>query len=225
MKEKYGVKFGVKSIAGAIALTGTLLASPMVLADNEKMYTVSITNISKGISFTPILVVTHKDAKPVFSLGEPASAELVRVAEGGDTQPLQDKLMNSGLSYDAVSTGGLLGPGETVSVNVKSKGDFDHLSLASMLLPTNDGFIAINGMELPKHTRNVMVPGYDAGSEINDELCASIPGPYCKGDAFSMEDGEGFVHIHSGIHGINDLSAADYDWRNPIAKVTVKRMK
>jgi len=37
--------------------------------------------------------------------------------------------------------------------------------------------------------------------------------------------GEGFVHVHSGIQGIADLDAARYDWRNPIAKISVKRVK
>jgi len=35
--------------------------------------------------------------------------------------------------------------------------------------------------------------------------------------------GEGFVHIHAGIHGIGDLLPARYDWRNPVAKVVIQR--
>ena len=70
-----------------------------------------------------------------------------------------------------------------------------------------------------------MAPGYDGGSEINDELCANIPGPHCGGAAFSDDDGEGYVHIHPGIFGVGDLQASEYDWKNPIAKITVRRIK
>lgn len=212
-----------------LTLLATLALSGHVLAGDRdpdaNMYAVTITNITKGTLFTPILVITHKAGHPVFQLGEPASEELVAIAEGGATQPLQDKLLSSGMGYDAVSTGAPLLPGKSVTVEVSAKGPFNHVSLAAMLLPTNDGFIAINGMRLPFRMDTQVIPGYDAGSETNDELCASIPGPHCGGEAFSEAEGEGYVHIHNGIHGIGDLSAADYDWKNPVAIVKIKRMK
>ena len=40
------------------------------------------------------------------------------------------------------------------------------------------------------------LPGYDAGSEFNDESCANIPGPACAGfdgEAPEYMDPEGFV--------------------------------
>lgn len=68
-------------------------------------------------------------------------------------------------------------------------------------------------------------PAYDAGSEPNDEQCVNIPGPVCGGAGGSPDTGgEGYVHIHAGIHGIGDLVAADRDWRNPVAKVVIKRV-
>ena len=47
-----------------------------------------------------------------------------------------------------------------------------------MLIPTNDAFVGLN-TELPHDfaTKEVYANVYDAGSEWNDELCASIPGP------------------------------------------------
>jgi hypothetical protein len=36
--------------------------------------------------------------------------------------------------------------------------------------------------------------------------------------------GEGFVHIHAGIHGIGNLEASEYDWRNPVARITVRQV-
>ena len=214
----------IRSLAAGL-LAASLFSAPVIASDSDKMYAVTITNITSGQSFTPLMAVTHKKGHPLFMLGEPASPELVRIAEGGDTMPLQDKLLNSGMAYDAASSGGLLGPGESVTINVKSKGSFKYLSVVAMLLPTNDGLVAVNGIKLPNKQRMVMARGYDGGSEVNDELCAHIPGPHCGGAPFSDEDGEGYVHIHPGIFGIGDLQASEYDWKNPIAKITVTRMK
>jgi hypothetical protein len=219
MKLKYG-------FTAVVMLVLSLAFSTSVMAGNDDtMYSVTITNITKGTLFTPILVVTHKPGHPIFKLGEAASEELAKLAEGGDTMPLQHKLMASGMSYDAVSTGAPLMPGDSVTVEVKAKHRFNHISLAAMLLPTNDGFIAINGMRLPFRSSTTVIPGYDAGSEMNDELCASIPGPQCGGEGFNMEDGEGYVYIHSGIQGGADLSPNAYDWKNPVATVKIVRMK
>jgi hypothetical protein len=48
----------------------------------------------------------------------------------------------------------------------------------------------------------------------------------CGGEGGSPGVGEGYVHIHTGIHGIGDLlTAAMYDWRNPVAEITIRRTK
>jgi hypothetical protein len=98
-----------------------------------------------------------------------------------------------------------------------------------MLIPTNDAFVALNGIEAPvgNKTLTLFAPAYDAGTEANDELCASIPGPVCGGEGFnaSRAGAEGFVHIHAGIQGIGDLSPAMYDWQNPVARITIRRVK
>ena len=100
-----------------------------------------------------------------------------------------------------------------------------------MLIPTNDGFFAVNGIEGPSDNQTLTVysPAYDAGSEVNDELCSNIPGPFfgeCGGPGGGGKPGggEGYVHIHAGIHGIGDLTAAARDWRNPVAKIVIRRI-
>ncbi|MHB1051505.1 MAG: hypothetical protein ACYCZT_00340 [Thiobacillus sp.] len=68
--------------------------------------------------------------------------------------------------------------------------------------------------------------GHDAGSEPNDELCDNIPGPPCGGQDVSPDaGGEGFVYIHAGIHGIGSLEPSEYDWRNPVARITVRQIE
>ena len=132
-----------------------------------------------------------------------------------------------------VSSSGLLNPGASVTITVKTGGRFDHVSVAAMLIPTNDGFFAINGVAGPKGNRLLGLdsPAYDAGSERNDERCASIPGPEfaeCGGPGGGGKpegDEEGYVHIHAGIHGIGDLPPEVRDWRNPVARIVVRRVR
>lgn len=193
--------------------------------NKEKIYKVTITNITSGQSFTPVLAISHTEGHPVFMLGQPASPELAAIAEGGDTSGLNAMLMDNGTGFDSASGTGLIGPGQSETLIIRAKGKYRYVSVASMLLPTNDGFFAVNGMKLPKkHKKMVLSPAYDAGSEMNDELCAHIPGPHCGGEAFSDGDAEGYVHIHSGINGIGDLDASVYDWKNPVASIMIERM-
>jgi hypothetical protein len=108
----------------------------------------------------------------------------------------------------------------------------DRLSLAAMLIPTNDAFMALNAvaLPLPGHSGNHQAVAYDAGSEVNDELCSSIPGPNfaeCGGSGGGARagGGEGFVHVHRGMHGIGDFKPNVRDWRNPVAQVTVRLVR
>lgn len=77
-------------------------------------------------------------------------------------------------------------------------------------------------MEL-KSGDTVHLNGLDAGSEENNELCKSIPGPACAADSGNEAsgNGEGFVHVHPGIHGLGDLADGRYDWRNPMVQIKV----
>lgn len=221
------MKLSLKRII-SIGFIALLAFSPFAQASDTGMYEVSVTNLTRGEVFTPILVATHKKASPLFTLGTPASDELIAVAESGNITPFSDALVDSGLAYATATNGALLGPGETATIQVAMHGQFRYVSLVSMMVPTNDGFIAINGVKGPKRHKTIRLvsPAYDAGSETNDELCANIPGPYCGGEALSPNDaGEGYVHVHGAIHGIGDLAPADFDWRNPVAKISIKRLK
>lgn len=210
------------------ALCSSLLFSSAALADGRAYYEVSITNLTHAQTFTPILVASHKKGVKLFELGSSASNELAALAEGGDVAPLTNALEADYKVIDTENSGGLLMPGATITVTVSAAYGAKQISLASMLIPSNDSFIALNGVKAPKHGKAVVYysPGYDAGSESNDELCQNIPGPVCGGTGGSPEaGGEGYVHISSGISGKADLAADTYDWRNPTAKIVIKRVR
>ena len=220
---------------GAIALLGTaggdaVFGQPARGASFE----VTVTNLTRGQTFTPVLVASHREGVTLFTLGQPASPELATLAEEGNTGPLAALLAQNPDVLDVADSGpppgGFVAPGQSKTVTVKAGGGFDHVSVAAMLIPTNDGFFAVNGLPGPGANKEIALfsPAYDAGSERNDELCASIPGPFfaeCAGPGGGGTPAggeEGYVHIHAGIHGIGDLVASDRDWRNPVAKITIR---
>ncbi len=206
------------------ALVATAMCASSLAAANGDTLKVTVTNLTRGQTFTPILVVTHSRRVQLFELGEPASDALAMLAEGGAVDPLRDVLRHTHGVRGIADSGGLLEPGQTTTIKVHSHGA-KRISLAAMLIPTNDAFVALNSVRVPhKGSVTYTAVAHDAGTEPNDELCNSIPGPVCGGEGSSPElDGEGYVHVHAGIHGIADLAADVYDWRNPVALVTIKR--
>lgn len=212
----------------ALFSIAALVAAPTIGYADDGFYEVTVTNLTRGQAFTPILVATHRDGVMLFEVGKPASPELAILAEGGDTAPLTANLEARPEVHDVITIPGLLAPGATVTARVKTKGNFNHLSMAAMLIPTNDGFFALKNVRGPRDrsSQEHESPAYDAGSEPNDELCGNIPGPVCGGEGASPNaGGEGNVHIHAGIHGIGNLVASDRDWRNPVAHISVRRVR
>lgn len=219
------MKNGWSKITTAV-LSGTLLFTSQAMASGGRgAYEVTITNITQGEIFTPIMVATHPHRVKLFELGDSASTQLATMAESGNTAPLIEYLKDEG-ALDVATADDVLPPGGSVTLTVDTSGRNRYVSVASMLVPSNDAFFAVNGVQGPRghQSSTVFSPAYDAGSETNDELCISIPGPpfICGGEGFNEADGEGYVHIHPGIHGVGDLIAANHDWRNPAAKITIR---
>ena len=97
-----------------------------------------------------------------------------------------------------------------------------------MILPTNDGFVAMNSKRTnPCGTTITYLSAYDAGTEMNDEDCDNIPGPLScgGGEGYNMASGEGFVYPHPGTHGENEISVEEFSWTDPVAMVTTRIVK
>lgn len=226
-------------LAVAVAAAATMLTFNGVASgdssnqprNNGLRYEVSITNITKGQIISPAVVATHRSSlDPIYTLGEPASDELAMVAEDAVLDPFIALLEgDSDVADVEVLTGenGPILPGETATVRITSNGRARELSLAAMLVTTNDTFIALNGVSLPVwRTASHVSPGYDAGSEANNEDCDYIPGPPCgNGGVRDTEGAEGYVYVGNGVHGIADLDPAEHDWRNPVARITIERVR
>ena len=216
------------SLAALVAVT-TLPASAS--AQSDARYSVTVTNLTKGQTFTPVLLATHTPAVRLFAPGTQASPQLAVVAEEGDTTMLAALLRGMTTSVrEVVVAGGLQTPAVTAVFQIAGGGAFTHLSVAAMLIPTNDAFVGAAGILLPTGFDPMVVDllAYDSGTEINDERCASIPGPNfteCRGPGAGARAGrgEGAVTVHNGMHGVGDMTAALRDWRGPVARVTILR--
>ena len=212
-------------------LVGAALAPlPAAAGQDGPRYEVTITNATYGQQFTPMLLVTHAGNVRLFEVGTAASPELAMLAEGGNVAPLR-ALLDAEPGVNMTTAGNsLTDPGAAVTLTIHGRPWRDRLSIAAMLIPTNDAFVALDSVELPFHgTVTYMATAYDAGSEINNELCASIPGPSFPecggpGGGGTAGNGEGFVHIHRGIHGVGSFDPANRAWQNPVALIRIKRV-
>ncbi|MDP3610452.1 MAG: spondin domain-containing protein, partial [Rubrivivax sp.] len=160
----------------ASAAAGLVAPAQAMGPEGRWMYEVTITNITYNQRFTPLLLATHKPDIQLFKLGEPASPQLATLAEEGNVAPLRALLDSSPFVTATAAGGALLDPGKSVTFQIQANPWRDRFSVAAMLIPTNDAFMALNAVPLPLPGQSVTLTAvaYDSGSEVNDELCASI---------------------------------------------------
>jgi hypothetical protein len=221
-------------ITRRLAVAGLAAAAIGAHADEGHWnYEVTVTNITYNQRFTPLLLATHRPEIQLFTLGQAALPELATLAEEGNVAPLRALLDASPLVKATTAASGLLDPGKSATFRIQGNPWRDRLSLAAMLIPTNDAFVSLNAVQLPYPgwpAQTYTAVAYDAGSEVNDELCSSIPGPFfaeCggSGGGARVGGGEGFVHVHRGMHGVGDFKPSARDWRNPVAQVRVRLVR
>ena len=130
-------------------LAATICLSTLSVSANAKDVDITITNLTQGIYYTPLLVTAHNMEASLYELGQPASMELQMMAEGGDISGLSSML--SGVNADIVENPamGLLAPGASTTTMLSTQMENDYLSIVSMMLPTNDGFIGLNSWKIP----------------------------------------------------------------------------
>lgn len=228
-----------------LGLTGLLLCTitaGVSADDGPQSYEVTVTNLTRGQPLTPAVVITHTDNfTPLFLEGQPASPALIAIAEDADVGPMVQSLSGDPQVKDVVvlqgsaplptpplGPGGFsIRPGQSASVTVSFGGRAKFLSLVGMLANTNDAFYALQGVAGPRGKKDVTyyAIAWDAGSEVNNEACQFVPGPACRNFfARAPQGAEGYVYVHAGIHGVGNLVPALHDWRNPVAKVTIRRL-
>lgn len=231
----------MKKIMRAAALAATLAA---IQTANAVDFNVQITNLSNGIHYTPFLVAAHPDGTGLFTVGQPASANLQAMAEGGDISGLSTDLQGLGATLVENPAGGILAPATSTNVDLNTDGTSNTLlTVVAMLLPTNDAFAGLNAVPIPTEAGTYVfdVPAYDAGTEANDELItgggapgvAGIPADPGQlsgtgGTGAAGPDANPNVHIHrntlgdtDATGGSSDLDSRVHRWLNPVVRVVV----
>jgi len=162
----------IKTLPAAVA--ATLLFTATAPAQAASL-TVNITNLTAGFHFTPRLLVAHNlgaPNTPLFRPGTVASDGLIAIAEGGNTDPLTDTLNTDTSSQNNNTFGGFVPPTTVSRDYTFDSGDFTHLSMLSMMIPTNDAFLGLSNWKIPTEpgTYTININAYDSGSEANDEI-------------------------------------------------------
>jgi hypothetical protein len=225
------------------SLSALLIVSGLVSNTFAANINVSMTNLTKGMNFTPLFIAAHPSSAVLFTSGSPASLSLQKLAEGGDQSGLVADFTAVSANIIENPAGGLLKPGKSTSTSIVTSKANTHLSIAAMMIPTNDGFVAMDSVVIPTKagTYTYLLNAYDAGTEANNEIL--VPGAGAPGAVGipanpdnNMGTGatgvtsviEGYVHIHRGpigdtnlTGGKSDLDSTVHRWLNPVARVTI----
>ena len=169
-----------------------------------------------GTWLTPFWVGFHDGSFDTHDVGSPASMELERLAEDGNTGPMSEVFMMSGAGNaqgTIISSEGIppLAPGESATMTFILDGTDPmnrYFSFASMVIPSNDAFIGNDGPTAHQIFDGegdflgafIMIYGSDvkdAGTEINDEL-PEHTAFFGQSEPDSGVDENGVVHYHAG---------------------------
>jgi hypothetical protein len=237
-------KHAFTAVAAAAA---ALAAAPAAQAKQADTFEVTFTNLTGGQPLTPAVAATHRGGDELFRVGDRASFGLKEIAENGNNAPMLSRLESDRHVADFIEApGGPLVPagspgdamfGQSTTFTLTADRGARRLSLAAMLICTNDGFTGVNSLRLPAkvgHSVTVETMAYDAGTEANTEDFADIVPP-CQAliGVSSGEPGTGVsdpalaqnevIRHHSGITGRRDLVPAIHGWdvNAPVARITV----
>ncbi len=202
-------------------------------------YRVEITNLTAGQIFSPIALVAHDDRYQAFTLGDVATNGIEILAEGGDnTEFLNEANASEGIRT-TMSADSPTMPGITEVFVVSIEEDDvpgTLISIATMLINTNDAMTAALGLEVEDlqvgESLTVTTISYDSGTEANSEAPGTIPGPADGGEGFNAvrDDVMDIIRGHSGVVTVDDgLTGSTLNqlhrWDNPVARVTVSRIQ
>jgi LPXTG-motif cell wall-anchored protein len=186
------------------------------------MYAVTITNLTAKQVFSPPLVATHANSMHVWQVGGMASPGVRIVAEDGAHEALADELRGKVTDLQALGMQGKVKPGESVTVNISARPN-DVLSVAFMLVQTNDGFTGLDNLPLTNSRVVSEIPVYDAGTEENTEKASDVPGPPFMGMQRAPTTPQQPIQSHPGLTNQGDIGP-EFNWTNPAARIIVSPM-
>jgi hypothetical protein len=208
----------------------------------SQMFEITLTNLTEGVhgesgqTLSPAIFAAHPAGVKLAEVGQPASELIVALAEGGDVSGLAAFATAAGanvmIAMNADMTRRYTMPGQSTTVTITADMTNSSLSVGSMLVSTNDAFIA--AIDVPLFDEDGMpvsasldLMAYDAGSEDNTEMASDIPGPLGLDEATDPPGSNervptegGVIAAHEGIQGVGDVGEA-FAWEEPTAMLTI----
>jgi hypothetical protein len=201
--------------------------------------------MTHGQPFSPGVAATHRANAHIFQVGDLAPSGIEAIAEDGNEAPAVGMLdgaagitdvfdINRPITPDGVTIGDFT---DSFTFEITARPG-DRLSIALMLICTNDGIAAVDRARLPAHgSVSFGLNGYDAGTEDNTEMsddivdpCSALgpvalPGdPDGNDDAGVDSDPHTPIAHHAGVLGTGELNEMAHGWDDPVAMVTVERV-
>lgn len=200
-------------------------------------FDVTVSNLTNAQPLSPAAVIAHQDGYSIFAVGSPATGGLEEMAEGGDNTALIAEADADAAVTVTGSGAAAIGPAasETVTIDMlESELPGLRVSVATMLVNTNDAFTSLNGMSVESMAVGdvVIVRGvaYDAGTEADSETAATIPGPAGGGEGFNAtrDDQADQVSMHAGVVSQDDGFATSdlseqHRFDNPVVQIRIER--
>lgn len=203
-------------------------------------YRLKIINLTAGQPLSPPAYVLHNAEYAAFTVGAEASIGVEKIAESGNpTDFIAAAKSHAGVFMAERAAGGIM-PGHEQEIDLMVEVPSTELnglkfSYLSMLGNTNDGFAAVENIALGQVAVGASISrdalSYDAGTELNDELVTTIPGPACGGEGFNSQrsDAVNQVTLHPGIVSQQDGNPNSclqtlQRWDNPVVRVMITRL-
>jgi len=208
--------------------------SPFSLGVSDStQFQIDVTNLTHNQAISPVAVILHRSSYQPFTVGATASSALEVLAEEGNNDPFLNEASANEAVLDTAAGAAAITPGDSERFMLTGIVSADKLSLAGMMVNTNDGFAALNSADLSQLSAGNSVifhaNVFDAGTEANDEMAGNLPGQGGEGLNDARND-RNFVIVHPGVIGMMDglaTSALDQSYRfdNPAVKVEVTRLQ
>ncbi|MCF7502029.1 spondin domain-containing protein [Pseudoalteromonas sp. L1] len=201
------------------------VVSPVVTYE----FTIQVSNLTAAQPLSPIAVISHTE-NMLWEIGSPASTALEVMAEGGNNSDL----LAVDFATAVASADAPLPPGSQVTLSLSTEQlDSLKISLATMLVNTNDAFTGLNAIDVSSLAVDEALTfttfAYDAGTEANSEAAGTIPGPADSGEGFNEERNDvNYVAMHPGVVSQHDglsssVLSSQHKFDNPLTQVVITR--
>lgn len=223
-------------LAGAM-LDGRVDVTVTNVGGND--FEISVTNTSGNTTYpfalTPLLWSLHDETASLFEVGTYASPGLESLAEDGDPSTLETEMLaNPGVDQAGVIGGAAIGDGGIFVATVTADVDGRFLSVASMVVPSNDTFMAFDpaGVALldaagnPRSDSDISADilaelvAWDAGTERNQAGAAGPDqAPVQAGPNTGANEGNGYVRLMNSPDPVWSYPAVD-----DLVRVTITQL-